>query len=170
MVYTCSPWRHHGLGSPSTSMTLGGSWMGFWSGRVHPLTLPGRRKNGCSAVVFGLLWCIFMTVFKQTCSGFTVLPDDSGAIGPQQNTQPSVERSRPTIAVQERLAPTQLDSVTAASSQREETRVDEPWGFARRTRARRCWATNLWFRIMPIWSRVWLWSSSSAWCSRYCVC
>lgn len=41
-----------------------------------------------------------MTVFKQTSSGFTVLPDDSGAIGPKQNTQPSVERSRPTIAVQ----------------------------------------------------------------------
>lgn len=43
----------------------------------------------------------------------------------------------------------------------------EPWVFARKIRARRCWATSSWSRITPTWFRAWQWLSSSDWCLRY---
>lgn len=49
-----------GLGSPSTSMTLGGSWMGFleWEGPSSDFIglEEEEKKSGCSAVVC-LVWC-----------------------------------------------------------------------------------------------------------------
>lgn len=112
--------------------------MGFlkWEGPSSDFIRQGAGGGevGVLAVVFGLVRCIFMTVFKHTSSGFTVLTDRSGV------KHPSVETSRPTAAVQRGKASSNPARLSDGSPQPEkgEGPVDEPWVSARRTRARRC--------------------------------
>lgn len=72
-------------------------------------------------------------------------------------------------AKEESLRPSASGAASDWSAPGRESCIGQPWVSERRTRARRCWATSSWSRITLIWFRVWLWSFSSAWCSRYNV-